>query len=181
MPGRRSIFRSSDRCQSSLLEGFSDPGRCLASLGQRDRELQDHDKAVQLAPNDLSPYFNRAGLRADAGDGDDALADLDRSIQLDAMNPASRGARAGLFEAAGRSREAQLDRDIACKQIETFKSKKRPVLDTVLKSWRAKSVRLSPGGSQDTKDPLQAAFDEPKRGARCSDYEISTSSCPFWN
>ena len=122
------------------------------------------DKAVQLAPNDLSPYFNRAGLRADAGDGDDALADLDRSIQLDAMNPASRGARAGLFEAAGRSREAQLDRDIACKQIETFKSKKRPVLDTVLKSWRAKSVRLSPGGSQDTKEPLQAAFDAAEAG-----------------
>ena len=80
------------------------------------------------------------------------------------MNPASRGARAGLFEAAGRSREAQLDRDIAYKQIETFKSKKRPVLDTVLKSWRAKSVRLSPGGSQDTKDPLQAAFDAAEAG-----------------
>lgn len=145
-------------------KAYSDRGRCLASLGERDRGLQDLDKAVQLAPNDLSPYFNRAGLRADAGDGDGALADLDRSIQLDPMNPASRGARAGLFEAAGRAREAQLDRDIAYKQIETLKSRKRPVLDHVLKSWRAKSVRLTPGGAQEAKDPLQAAFDAAEAG-----------------
>ncbi len=145
-------------------KAYSDRGRCLASLGERDRGLQDLDKAVQLAPNDLSPYFNRAGLRADAGDGDGALADLDRSIYLDPMNPASRGARAGLFEAAGRSREAQLDRDIAYKQIETLKSRKRPVLDHVVKSWQAKSVRLTPGMSQETKDPLQAAFDATEAG-----------------
>ena len=145
-------------------KAYSDRGRCLAGLGQRDRGLQDLDQAVQLAPNDLSPYFNRAGLRADAGDGDGALADLDRSIQLDPMNPASRGARAGLFEAAGRSREAQLDRDIAYKQIETLKSRKRPVLDHVLKSWQAKSLRLTPEGTQDAKDPLKAAFDAAEAG-----------------
>ena len=48
-------------------KAYSDRGRCLASLDQRERGLQDLDKAVQLAPNDLSPYFNRAGLLADAG------------------------------------------------------------------------------------------------------------------
>ncbi|MCC6967054.1 MAG: tetratricopeptide repeat protein [Nitrospira sp.] len=145
-------------------KAYSDRGRCLASLGERDRGLQALDRAVQLAPNDLSPYFNRAGLRADAGDGDGALADLDRSIQLDPMNPASRRARAGLFEAAGRAREGQLDRDIAYKQIETLKSRKRPVLDHVLKSWRAKSVRLTSVPLQESKDPLQTAFDAAEAG-----------------
>lgn len=140
-------------------KAYSDRGRCLASLGQRDRGLKDLDKAVQLAPNDMSPYFNRAGLRADVGDGDGALADLDQSIQIDPMNPASRGARAGLFEAAGRPHEAKLDREIAYRQVETLKSSKRPVLDHVLKSWRAKSVRLQPEVAQDSKDPIQAAFD----------------------
>lgn len=140
-------------------KAYSDRGRCLASLGQRDRGLQDLDKAVQLAPTDMSPYFNRAGLKADAGDGDGALADLDQSVRLDPMNPASRGARAGLFEAAGRLKEAQLDREIAYRQVETLKSRKRPVLDHVLKSWQGKSVRLTPTIPQESKDPMQAAID----------------------
>ena len=127
--------------------------------GREDRGLQDLDKAVQLAPNDMSPYFNRAGLRADAGDGDGALADLDQSIRIDPMNPASRGARAGLFEVAGRQRDAQLDRDIAYRQVETLKSSKKPVLEHVLKTWRAKSVRLTPKLSQESKDPIRQAFD----------------------
>lgn len=140
-------------------KAYSDRGRCLASLGQRDRGLQDLHRAVQLAPNDMSPYFNRAGLRADAGDGDGALEDLDRSIGIDPMNPASRGARAGLFEVAGRSREAQRDREIAYRQVETLKSGKRPVLDQVLKSWRAKSVRLTANVPQTSKEPIQTALD----------------------
>jgi tetratricopeptide (TPR) repeat protein len=140
-------------------KAYSDRGRCLASLGQRDRGLQDLDKAVQLAPNDMSPYFNRAGLRADAGDGDGALADLDQSIRIDPMNPASRGARAGLFEAAGRPREAQLDREIAYRQVNTLKSSKRPVLDHVLKTWQAKSAKLTPRKPQGSNDPMQAALE----------------------
>lgn len=145
-------------------KAYSDRGRCLASLGQRDRGLQNLDRAVELAPNDMSPYFNRAGLRADARDGDGALADLDRSIHLDPMNPASRGARAGLFETAGRPREAQLDREIAYRQVETLKSSKKPVLEHVLKTWRAKSVRLAPSLPQESKDPIQAAFDAAEAG-----------------
>ena len=145
-------------------KAYSDRGRCLASLGQRDRGLQDLDKAVQLAPTDMSPYFNRAGLRADAGDGDGALADLDQSIKLDPMNPASRGARAGLFEVAGRSREAQLDRDIAYRQVETLKPKARPILDHVMKTWQAKSVRLATISSQEGKDPIKSAFEAAEAG-----------------
>lgn len=140
-------------------KAYSDRGRCLASLGQRDRGLQDLDKSVRLAPNDVGSYLHRAGLRADGGDGEGALDDLDQSISIDPMNPASRGARAGLFEVAGRSREAQLDREIAYRQIDTLKSSKRPVLDHVLKSWRAKSVRLTTNVPQESKDPMQAAFD----------------------
>jgi tetratricopeptide (TPR) repeat protein len=140
-------------------KAYSDRGRCLASLGQQDRGLQDLDRAVELAPNDMSPYFNRAGLKADAGDGDGALADLDQSVKLDPMNPASRGARAGLFEATGRSREAQLDREIAYRQVNTLKSSKRPVLDHVLKTWQAKTVRLTSDTALENKDPMQAAVD----------------------
>ena len=131
-----------------------DPGKS----GREDRGLQDLDKAVQLAPNDMSPYFNRAGLRADAGDGDGALADLDQSIRIDPMNPASRGARAGLFKWQV-ARETRNLIGISRIGRLTLKSSKKPVLEHVLKTWRAKSVRLTPNLSQESKDPIQAAFD----------------------
>lgn len=138
-------------------KAYSDRGRCLASLGQRDRGLADLGRAVEPAPHEMSPYFNRAGLKADAGDGDGALADLDQSVRLDPMNPASRGARAGLFDSAGRSREAQLDRDIAYRQVETLKPNMRPVLDQVVKNWRAKSVKLTSNPPRDD-DSVQVAL-----------------------
>lgn len=140
-------------------KAYSDRGRCLAGLGQLDRGLQDLDRAIELAPHDMGPYFNRAGLKADAGDGDGALADLDHSIRLDPMNPAPRGARAGLFETAGRLKEAQQDREIAYRQVETFKSRKRQVLDHVLKSWQGKSVRMTSAKVQESKEPMQTAVD----------------------
>ena len=60
------------------------------------------------------------------------------------MNPASRVARAGLLEAVGRTVEARQDADLAYRQIETLQPRKRPVADMVLKTWRAKRVRISP-------------------------------------
>ena len=104
----------------------------------------------------MSPYFNRAGLRADAGDGEGALSDLDLSVRNDPMNPASRVARAGLLEVMGRSAEAKQDADVAYQQIGTLQSKRRPIADMVLKTWRGKRVRVSrvapPAG-----DPEKAA------------------------
>jgi tetratricopeptide (TPR) repeat protein len=112
----------------------------------------------------MSPYFKRAGLRVDTGDGDGALADLDQSVRIDPMNPASRGVRAGLFESAGRSREAQLDRDNAYRQVETLKPKARPILDHVVKTWRAKSVKLTHNPPRDHSDPLKAALEALEAG-----------------
>lgn len=152
-------FDQAIAANSRYAKAYSDRGRCLASLGQRDRGLRDLNKAVDLAPNDMSPYLHRASLRADAGDSDGALADLDESVRIDPMNPASRGARAGLFEAAGRPREAQLDRDIAYRQIETFKSSKRQVLDHVVQTWRGKAVKLMPVKPHEGRDPTRAAVD----------------------
>ena len=152
-------FDQAIAANSRYAKAYSDRGRCLASLGQRDRGLQDLNKAVDLAPNDVGPYLHRAGLRADAGDGNGALADLDESVRIDPMNPASRGARAGLFEAAGRPREGQLDREIAYRQIDTFKASKRQVLDHVVNTWRGKAVKLAPPTPNESRDPAQAAVD----------------------
>jgi tetratricopeptide (TPR) repeat protein len=121
--------------------------------------LKDLDQAVQIAPHDLSPYFQRAVLRADAGNGDGALADLDHALYIDPMNPASRAARAGLFEAGGRTSEAQLDRDIATRQIDTFKSGKRSALDRLVDTWRGKPVKLSAISPQESTDPIKGALD----------------------
>jgi tetratricopeptide (TPR) repeat protein len=157
-------FDQAIAANAGYAKAYSDRGKCLAALGNRDRGLQDLDRAVELAPHDMGPYFNRAGLRADTGDGTGALDDLDRSLRIDPMNPASRGARAGLFEAAGHSREAQLDREIAYRQVEALKPKGRPVLDYVVKTWRAKSVRLASIPLQESREPIQAAFGAAEAG-----------------
>jgi tetratricopeptide (TPR) repeat protein len=144
---------------------YSDRGRCWAILGEPARGLQDLDRAVQAAPRDMSPYFQRAGLRADAGDAAGALADLDRSIQLDPLNAAARAARAGLQERLGHAREAKLDAESAYRQVETFMSRKRAVVDQVLEAWRAKSVRASPRPVVAASDPLKAAREALAAGA----------------
>jgi tetratricopeptide (TPR) repeat protein len=126
-------------------------------LRQLERGLQDLERAVESAPNDMSPYFNRTGLRADAGHGDGALADLDRSIRIDPMSAASRTARAGLFEVMGWTHEAQLDAETAYRLVETFVPKKRPIVDQVLKTWRGKRVRPAANAPSAGGAPLQAA------------------------
>jgi len=120
---------------------LSDRGRCRASLGQQAAGLEDLNQAVAVAPNEMGPYYNRAGLRADAGDGAGALADLDRSIRLSPMNAAPRAARAALFELIGRQQEAQMELATASKQVDTFHSASRGILEQVLRTWRAKRVR----------------------------------------
>ena len=150
-------FNQAIQANPNDAKAYSDRGRCQAMLGQLSQGLKDLDRAVQIAPNNMSPYFNRAGLRADAGDGDGALADLDLSIRLDPMNPAPRAARAGLLEVAGRAHEAQLDADTAYRQVDTLASKKRPIVDQVLRTWRAKRVRISTFAPSQGGNPIEAA------------------------
>jgi len=150
-------FNQAIQANPNHAKAYSDRGRCRAMLGQLGQGLQDLDRAVQIAPNDMSPYFNRAGLRADAGDGEGALADLDKSIRIDPMNSAPRAARAGLFELTGRSREAQLDADTAYRQVDTLMSKKRPIVDQVLRTWRAKRVRASASTPPTGGNPIEVA------------------------
>jgi tetratricopeptide (TPR) repeat protein len=138
-------------------KAYSDRGRCLATMGQLDKGIDDLNRAVQYAPSDMSPYYNRAGLWADAGLGDAALADLDRSIRLNPMNAASRAARSAVFEAMGRPQDAQLDTEIAYKQVDTFMSKRRAIVDQVLRTWRAKRMKFSGPPPATGGDPLQAA------------------------
>jgi tetratricopeptide (TPR) repeat protein len=136
---------------------YSDRGRCLAMMGQLDKGIDDLNRAVQYAPDDMSSYYNRAGLWADAGLGDAALSDLDRSIRLNPMNAAPRAARAAVFEAMGRPQDAQLDAEIAYKQVDTFMSKRRAIVDQVLRTWRAKRMKFSGPAPAAAGDPLQAA------------------------
>ena len=150
-------FNQAIQANPNDAKAYSDRGRCQAMLGQLSQGLKDLDRAVQIAPNNMSPYFNRAGLRADAGDGDEALADLDLSIRLDPMNPAPRAARSGLLEVAGRAHEAQLDADTAYRQVDTLASKKRPIVDQVLRTWRAKRVRISTFAPSQGGNPIEAA------------------------
>jgi tetratricopeptide (TPR) repeat protein len=135
---------------------YSDRGRCRALLGQLSPGLQDLDRAVEAAPNDKSPYFNRADLRADAGDGAGALADLDRSIRLDTLNAATRAARAALFEISGQANLARMDSDSAYQLVDTFMSRRRAIVDQVLRQWRAKRARI-PLFAPARGNPIQAA------------------------
>jgi tetratricopeptide (TPR) repeat protein len=144
-------------------KAYSDRGRCSAQLGQLTQGLADLDRAVQFAQGDMSPYFNRAALRADAGDGDGALADLDRSILLDPMNPSSRIARGALLETAGRARESKADIEVAYRQIDILAPKRRPILDHVLKTWRAKRATLA-NHAPASGNPIEAAAASMKAG-----------------
>jgi tetratricopeptide (TPR) repeat protein len=65
-----------------LAATYSNRGIILASGGELDRALTDHDTAIRLDPQSARAYVNRANTLFRAGRYAAALADYDRAIEL---------------------------------------------------------------------------------------------------
>jgi len=67
---------------------FNIRGLVKSSLGTKERAeaLADFEKAIEIEPKFIKPYFNRGTARADASDYDGAIADFTKVIVLDPNN-----------------------------------------------------------------------------------------------
>ncbi len=95
---------------ADLAATYSNRGLLRARHGDLDAALEDHAKAIHLAPELDGLYVNRANTLIRANRLRDALADLDRAIALegDAQATAYYN-RALLFQRLGDSEAARLD------------------------------------------------------------------------
>src|SRR5262249_53477168 len=63
------------------------------SKGVHDRAIQDHDRAIQLDPENPFAYAARGGAHISKGDHDRAIQDFDLAIQLDERNAQAHSGR----------------------------------------------------------------------------------------
>ncbi|CAD8092570.1 unnamed protein product [Paramecium primaurelia] len=52
------------------------------NIGEKDKALNDYNKAIQLDPNDAEAYYNRAILYQEIGENEKALNDFNQAFQL---------------------------------------------------------------------------------------------------
>jgi tetratricopeptide (TPR) repeat protein len=70
--------------RADLAATYSNRGIILASGGEYDRAISDHDTAIRLDPQSARAYVNRANTLFRAGRYAEALADYDRAVELSA-------------------------------------------------------------------------------------------------
>jgi tetratricopeptide (TPR) repeat protein len=75
--------------------------------------LADLNMAIQLNPDSVDPYLQRAGVYSDLEDLARALKDLDKAVQIDEDNVQAYTIRGGVFYRMGEHEEALLDFDRA--------------------------------------------------------------------
>ena len=93
---------------------FNIRGLVKSSLGRKAQaeSLADFDKAIELDPKFVKPYFNRGVRKADDSDYDGAIADFTKVIELEPNNITALQQRSNAFTSKNNgklSREAILD------------------------------------------------------------------------
>ena len=75
-------IKTGDLTRIDLAATYSNRGIILANSGQLDRAIADHNLAVQLDPQSVRAYINRANTLFRARRYAEALADYDQAIDL---------------------------------------------------------------------------------------------------
>jgi len=77
--------------------------------GERDRAIQDYDRAIQLNPRYSNAFNGRGVAYQDKGDNEHALQDYSEAIRLDPMNANAFNGRCWLRAAVGQLESALAD------------------------------------------------------------------------
>jgi tetratricopeptide (TPR) repeat protein/ADP-heptose:LPS heptosyltransferase len=81
-------------------------GACLAKQGRTDDALRSVDKAIELAPNDATLWFQLGNILIDANRRDEALLCFRQAVQLDARQGEAAYKAGHLLHGLGRLEEA---------------------------------------------------------------------------
>lgn len=60
----------------------SDAEQIIPDSGDNRGAIEDHNKAIELKPDDLDAYFNRGISRSKLGEKDKAIADYQKAADL---------------------------------------------------------------------------------------------------
>jgi tetratricopeptide (TPR) repeat protein len=77
-----SIINRNDEASSALSKAYNNRGVFFGVQEQFDRAIADFEKAIELDPENPTPYYNQGLTYNDTGDTDRALSDLDHLITM---------------------------------------------------------------------------------------------------
>jgi tetratricopeptide (TPR) repeat protein len=88
-------------------------GQVAAANGRDDRAIEYLDHAMNLAPKDYRPIFERGKLESRRGQFARALEFFDKAIGLDSVEPEIRYQRSLVLSAMGRTDDARKDQELS--------------------------------------------------------------------
>ena len=94
--------------QDNIAECLGIRGRAKAICGDYDGAIVDSDASVDMDPNNLYNFLNRADVRHMRGELELALADIDRALAIDDKNPIPYSLQGDIFDESGQIDKAEV-------------------------------------------------------------------------